>query len=75
VQLLFDAFAGMCILLEALLTRLYLSPHKDRRRNLRDEVCEADHKFTIRPDMCVVRWIIRCVSRDQHTDRLLWFTA
>ena len=70
VQLLFDAFTGMCLLLETLLTGLYFSPHEDRRRNLRDEVCEADHIFAIRADMCVVCRTIHRVSCYKHTNRL-----
>jgi hypothetical protein len=75
VQLLFDTLAGMCFLLETLLSGLYFTPHVDRRRNLRDEVCEANHRFAIRLDLCAVRRAIRCVSCDQQTSRRLWFNA
>src|SRR3712207_214533 len=75
VQLLLDALAGMCFLLEASLTGLNLSPHAYRRRNLRDEVCEADHILAIRLDVWVVRRAIHGVTCDQQPDRPLWFTA
>src|SRR5215203_131704 len=58
VQLLFDAFAGLCLLLETLLTGLYFPPHEDRRRNLRNEVGEANHIFAIRSDL----WVVHCTA-------------